>query len=143
MNYSLIWKTGIIVALSLLLLIPLTMLESTIEDRISYRNQARDAMPGSWANRQILIGPLLAMRYQTKSGFKRLNIESGGYEQQENVIDRTAWFSPSTLSVNAYARVSLRYRGIFPLPVYTASAKLSGTFDTLAVNEFARGIENF
>src|SRR4029077_1315682 len=60
---SFFFKAAAVGFLTLLLLIPLAMINSTISDRQSYRKQAVDSVAKSYAGPQSLLAPVIVVPY--------------------------------------------------------------------------------
>lgn len=106
-------------ALVLVLLIPLAMIEGQVQERGQRRDQATFDVASSWGHAQIVSGPLLRLpyvvRWQDKEGEAR---------------SRQGWLvlTPQRLEAQAQLDSQVRRRGIFEIPVYRSTLKLSGRF---------------
>lgn len=105
--------------LILILLVPVAMIRSVINDRQAIGWQARQEIMRSWGNPQTIGGPILVLPYElvrvTQYG------ERIGEEGQLQIL-------PEYLSVDAELVPELRYRGLHKVPVYTAKMVISGSF---------------
>lgn len=111
MEQSFFKKTGVIAFLILLLVIPLRMILSIIQER-SYRNDmAHREIAATWGDAQQLFGPVLTIPYYDGDG------NTG-----------TAYFLPDSLNIRADLIPEKRYRGIFEVIVYRADISLEGLF---------------
>lgn len=100
-------KFWIIFSCILVLLIPLSLFEQTVNDRESYKNEVVKEIAKSWAEAQTIGAP----EFLTENGKK----DTFGTLENYNV------------KVNLTAET--RKKGIFKIPVYTADVELKGTFD--------------
>jgi inner membrane protein len=119
-----IFSAGVII----LLIIPLTMIQSLITERQKYRDDAVKEISSSWASSQIVAGPVLTLvnekeqenpagrKYQSKSNYNLL---------PENLVYETELF-PET-----------RYRGIYEVTLYKAKIHVTGYFDFEKTKIFA------
>lgn len=108
--------------LSLLLLIPASLvwlLVSEREDRA--RDVARD-IAQTWGGSQRIVGPFITVPYEFEE--TRLVDE----EETTITVRREAVFLPDDLTVDAQATTEIRSRGIFDVTVYATDIALRGTF---------------
>lgn len=105
--------------LILLLQIPITMIDGTISERSSRRNEAIQEVTQTWGHRQEIRGPFLVVPYV-------LRVEEKGKEAREETHHRT--ILPVTLSAEAKLDTEVRRRGIFDVPLYVAHVALTGAF---------------
>ncbi len=123
-------KVLFIAFLVLLLLIPVSMIEGLIRERVSLQQVATQSIMSSWGKAQTIAGPILSVPYR-----EVVELKSG----QRKTRVRYAYFMPQYLSIQGRLEVELRYRGIYEIPVYTADLTISGRF---AVPDFSSlGIE--
>jgi inner membrane protein len=105
--------------LVLLLLIPMSMIESVIYERNHLYLSAKQDIMNSWGREQTIGGPVLTLPfrvvYTDDKGIKR-------------VRKSHAHFLPEHLSVRGQLDTQMRYRGIYQVPVYVADLKLNGRF---------------
>ena len=113
-------KVGIIAALILGLLIPVSMIQGVIWDRDATSNLSRTDIMQSWGGEQTIAGPILIVPYEVVS------VTQYG----ERVVDEgRAYVLPDKLELDASLAPDIRYRGLHKVPVYTADIRLSGTFN--------------
>ncbi len=108
--------------LILVLLIPLGMIESRVQERGARRNEAATGVAQSWGQAQTVAGPVLRVPYRV------LWLEK---ERDKNVErSRSGWLvlPPQRLAADVQIATEVRRRGIFEVPVYTAKLKLKGHF---------------
>lgn len=103
--------------LTLVLLIPLAMIQGVIDDRRNNNSEARHDIMRSWGQSQIIGGPILILPYElvtlTQYGERLVS------EGQFSVL-------PQRLDIDAVLRPELRYRGIHKIPVYSADVTIRG-----------------
>ncbi len=113
-------KIAIVGLLTLLLLIPVAMINETIHDRKRTASEAEANIMQSWGGRQLVSGPILVIPYEVnrvrRSG--ELVLETG----QLHML-------PSTLDVDATLQTEVRHRGLYEVPVYTANTTMTARFD--------------
>ncbi|MDR1888123.1 MAG: cell envelope integrity protein CreD [Zoogloeaceae bacterium] len=131
MNKPLLYKLLGIAFLSMLLMIPLIMVEEQIMTRSSYQEQVKGEISQSAAGEQTLVGPVLAIRYRIKIPPVRVRDEKTGKlltthpaKQQTHILKRPA----DQLNITGKASVERRYRGIYQARLYHMDMKLDGSF---------------
>lgn len=123
-------KMGIIVALILLLLVPLGMIRSVLDERVERRNAAVAEIGATWGAPQTLVGPLLVVPYKTQVKTwkdQMVNGRSTRIEIEEEKVGR-AYFLPEILRIDGEAHPKELYRGIYSAIVYTGRIALEGQF---------------
>ena len=115
--------------LALLLLIPASLVDSLIYERQQLRDQAVNEIASTWGGPQRLVGPVLQVPYtqtlQSRSSDQDL-VESG-----------SAYFLPDQLTLDGSTTSEQRYRGIYVAVLYTGQVRVSGRFDSLAIERLA------
>jgi inner membrane protein len=105
--------------LTLLLGVPLMWVDAIVGERASRRAGAVTEVSSTWAAPQTLAGPVLAVPYATSW------VDNSGHLQRS--IGR-AYFLPRDVQIDARVATELRHRGIFDIPVYRSTIKVTGTF---------------
>ena len=105
--------------LAVLLLVPLTWVQSIVSERAQRRGTATDEVSMTWGGAQTIGGPLLSVPYTVAW------VDNMGRQQRSA---GRAFFLPRTIQIDGQAATDLRYRGIFQVPVYHTTLKVSGTF---------------
>ncbi|EIJ34505.1 cell envelope integrity protein CreD [Thiothrix nivea] len=126
-------KLTIIAALILLLLIPQAFMLGLVGERASWREQAYQSIGQSWPGAQTLAGPVLAVPYQRTYNSKETVKDKGGKEREvlREVTDKDIlYLLPSQLNIRSKLQSSLRYRGIYEVPVYASGLQVTGEFNT-------------
>lgn len=103
-------KFYVILVSLLILLIPMAFLSGVIDDRESYKNEAVSNIGKSWAGEQILFAPKLFLYISKDKKNPKQALSLGNYE------------------INVKINTEIRKKGIFKIPVYTASVKSKGYF---------------
>ncbi len=107
--------------LMLLLLIPLSFVESLIKERESLRQQTVTEVSSKWANSQEIYGPILTIPVQ-----KRVQPEDG-----TNLFKDEIHILPSQLNIQGIVTPRKLKRGIYEVVVYDAEVSFSGNFDSI------------
>jgi inner membrane protein len=130
-------KALVIGSLVILLLIPISQLESLVGERVGMRQAAAQRVAESWGGPQTTGGVLLVIPVETT----RTVIEQSGAgrETQRTEVERNVLYVlPDTLRVAASADPDTRRVGLYETPVYTARVRISGEFSS---SDFARQLE--
>jgi len=117
---SLTLRLILIILLTFLLLIPLAMIQSLINERQSYRNEALRDIYSSWAREQTIAGPVLTIETEILK-------ENKPGEKSIGSINKH--YLPSILEINCELIPEVRYRGIYELVLYRAKIKMKGFFE--------------
>ena len=114
-------KAFTILILSLLLLIPQSMIKSLIREREMLRQDAVAEVSEMWSDPQKVTGPLLTVPFYSE------------YTKDEKVRLRREFvhFLPEDLLITGQVETSELERGIFEVPVYETQLKISGAFGPL------------
>ncbi|MFA5668971.1 MAG: cell envelope integrity protein CreD [Balneolaceae bacterium] len=129
-------KVGLIAFISLLLLIPTSMINSLVYERESTKEQAIWEVSQKWGEAQTLTGPFISVPY-TITEKRYSSIDSA------NVwTERTEYLNllPEQLSISGSIFPEKRYRGIYEIIVYNSDITLTGNFAHLDPRTF--NIEN-
>jgi inner membrane protein len=129
------WATSFKIAgvalLILLLLIPLQMVRSVLQERLGRRNEAVENITTTWGREQKIIGPVLIVpyRYPMRS-WKEQPGPGGKMERVESMemVRANAYFLPAHLAISGKVTPARLRRGIYEAVVYTGRFRLSGQF---------------
>lgn len=127
---STMFKLGTIGFLVLLLLIPLSLFESRLTERLCTRNQAISDITQTWGNDQFILGPFLQVPYEKTIVTRKDAYVDGKLVKSDvpTVVKRMAWFLPADYSVASTLVPSERYRGIYKAVLYSGDFKVEGSF---------------
>ena len=128
-------KLAIIAVLIVVLTMPLFLITSKIYERDSYRNLAREDIARSWTGEQKVLGPILVVPYTRVVAKREFDDKLKQYVQRQIRIDEELFVLPEMLDAGFRLSTEVRYRGIYEVPVYSGTAKLSGSFSTAQVTE--------
>ena len=139
---SLAGKYALVGVITVLLLIPIAMIEDKIDERDGFQQQVKEEISKGWAGEQTVVGPYLIVPYLLE-----WDSESWDKSARKNVVHHnreahTEAFAVETLQLEGSVQSELRYRGIYSVPVFAAELKFSGTID---LRELARirGMQHF
>lgn len=108
------------------LMIPWGLLIYVVTDRSGYRDEALRNVSHAWSGPQTVVGPVLAIPY-------RLPNEDEGESFIEG--EPHVFVLPEDLNAELNSTYEIRSRGIFDVPVFTATLNASGAFPDLDVQE--------
>lgn len=126
-------KVSAIAFLTLVLLIPMSMIQSLVMERQSRQMEATTEISSKWGFEQKFTGPILTVpfiTYELDKDSKRVNINK-----------HLAYFLPESLKITGKMDPDVRYRGIFQVAVYSANLKVEGTFKSPVVEISDRNSE--
>lgn len=132
-------KLGVIFALIIGLMLPQTFIEDLVSERQSWRHRAYQSIQQSWPSAQTITGPVLSIPYHLTYNIEEKIIGADKKETlviKESTVNDVLYIIPKQLSINSKLESSLRYRGIYGVPVYTGSVQLTGEFDTQPLLDF-------
>lgn len=119
-------KAIVVGILTLLLLIPLAMIQSLIRERQNTKQSAVADITSKWGGEQTITGPCLVIPYT----------ETIIEDKKEMQVERNLLLLPETLNVTGTTSVEKRKRGIYDASVYSSDVALSGEFDMDAIKNF-------
>ncbi|MEM7572989.1 MAG: cell envelope integrity protein CreD [Bacteroidota bacterium] len=131
------WRTSItakLVAIGVLiifLLIPATLLDGLIFERLRLRDQAQTEVAAKWGLQQTIGGPVISVPYT----------ETVTDDEGNTTISRRGYahFLPELLEIDGQVQPEERYRGIYVVVLYNSQIQIEGQFNTL--NENALGLQ--
>ena len=125
-----ILKMGAIIVLGLLLLIPLVMVYSVLDERLARRNAAVQEITSTWGQPQVIVGPVLIVPYAKIQKAWREQTVGGKVERVEvnEQVRARAFFLPAALKAEGQLTPSRLHRGIYEAAVYDGTITISGSF---------------
>ena len=115
----------LICLMTLLLQIPISMIDGTIRERQSRNNEAAEEVATKWGREQTIIGPIVTVPYEVEV------IQYGNglpVEGKKAARVEYAHFLAKDLHIEAISENLFRHRGIFDIPVYRVDLQLKGRF---------------
>lgn len=132
-------KVVTIFLLMLGLLLPQSFMLDLVSERTMWRQQAYNTVERSWPGAQTLAAPILALPYQLTYERKEKIIDSDHGERdiiKEVTVHDVLYIIPKQLTVRSRLDNSLRYRGIYAVPVYNGHIDVAGEFSNEALLAF-------
>jgi inner membrane protein len=148
MKNSFYGKLLVIFLLIIGLLVPRSFLTDLIYERTSWRQQAYDSIRQSWPGEQTLAGPVLVAPYQVTYRSTETLQTDGKKSAKAKVISKEATYDdavyiiPKQLNIDSRLESSIRYRGIYGVPVYASKVAVQGEFNFQALQEVAETHKN-
>lgn len=122
-------KVLVTLLLSLLLIVPLTFISGLVNERQAREREVNREIARSFSASQTVAGPILVLPYierwnETVQSETR-NVPVVVARQRNSVVIHT----PRELTASGPVSTSLKYRGIFKVPVYVWNGHLEGRFE--------------
>lgn len=115
------FKIIIIMVLGLLLLIPMTFINSVVKDRIRYQNEAISSIIEPVGDSANIQGVVIAIPYLEK--FIDSDTKEIGYTR------KYIFYMPNEYNVTGDVEVTSLSRGIFKAPIFNSKLNITGRFD--------------
>ncbi len=132
---SMTLRVALIAVIALLLLIPLSMVESLIHEREWRKESAQQEVSATWGGPQLVTGPMISVPYEAQ-----VRVESAdGTRAEMRTVIHYAHFLPESLDIAMDIVPEKRKRGIYEVVVYRADLHLKGHFKPLAANDLGLG----
>ncbi len=126
-------KTIIIFIMAFALWLPTYLILDLVKERAARQKEAITDISSKWANKQIVMGPILVIPY----------MEMEEYEKGKQALrKRNAYFMPDKLDIQSTVFPEKRHRGIYEVAVYRSEISLSGKFDSLKWQQLNVATEN-
>jgi inner membrane protein len=122
------FKVLLLMALVLMLLIPLSMIRSLVNERRRTAASAESDIMEAWGKELIAAGPIVIIP-GISTGEVRTKTEKDGEKIELVKTPFTLAISPQKLDINASFKTETRKRGIFSVPLFSGTLRLSGVFD--------------
>ena len=129
MDKKLLYKMLAIGLMSILLLIPLSLIEDQIRARSSRQEEVKQNIANSAAGMQTLSGPVIALRYhQAVEPEVSKDPETGRLTRSPRYVVKTRYLPPESLSIDGEAKVESRNRGIYQARLFHLNLAAQGRF---------------
>lgn len=127
MKRPLLFKFLTIGLLMLLLLIPIGMIGSSIDERQAYSESVVRDIARSSSYNQTLVGPILVVPYTKTERYWTSNAQLQRVLEERQVYGELH-FLPDLLRLNGTLTTELRQRGIYNARLYHANTRVEGEF---------------
>jgi len=139
-KYPLLSKTLVIGFLMLLLSIPLMMVRDVIQERSMNRRAATQEVARAHSGSQTLTGPVLHVPYtETYTRTLVVDVEKNTKREETVKETRVATVFPTTMDTRSSLATETRWRGIFPVTVYSSRHDSTGRFVWAGVEPREKG----
>ncbi len=127
-KYPLLSKVLVIGLLMLLLSVPLVMVRDVIQERSSNREVAAHEVARAHAGEQLISGPVLYVPY-TETFTRTVAVGDAGHTRDERVTQSHAVIRfPASMETRSRLSTETRWRGVFPITVFTSTNESTGRF---------------
>lgn len=142
----------IVAALVVLMVIPMMMVGIVIDGRSGYSREAIHSVGEEWGGPQVISGPRLIVPVSgpaTHIETRDVTDPATGATVQEvvevisEVTKKPLYIYPTRFDATLDTQAQERKRGLFQVPVYTASADISFAFDVTGLPELVKEGETF
>ena len=116
-----------ITAISLILMLPISMINSKIEERQAFKKSALNNISESSSEAQTITGPIVVVPYVKKSRKTYFN-KDGDQQTSHAYTDGQLYFSPDDLSIESTLWTEERHRGIYSARLYHSDTIISAKF---------------
>lgn len=138
-------KFLVITVLSLLCLIPLSMVEGVIYERDQLHREVGHKIASQYAGYQRLTAPVLVANYTVEEVSSRVVIDELTKEQKKEEFKTEkrehVFFVPKSTRVKGVLRPNELQRGIFSIPVYTSKIQINGTFSEIKLPQIGQVVD--
>ncbi|MES2129446.1 MAG: cell envelope integrity protein CreD [Pseudomonadota bacterium] len=143
MQKALLFKVLAILGLVFALCIPLSLIQSTISERMAFRTEAINSIASDSVREQTLVGPILVVHYAEDYDELVANDKDPAKKELVHRTERHSHFVfPNDLQVGGQIDTDRRYRGIHQVLVYTGQYNFTGDFDLPARADLPRTMAN-
>jgi inner membrane protein len=129
MTRSLLFKALIVGAIALILMLPITMIQSLVAERQSRAAEALAGIAEGWGKRQSVAGPYLVVPYERRwTVVQKTMVDGKESETRTEQVQTSALRLPaSTLDWQVDADIGEKARGIYKARLYSARLAATGT----------------
>jgi inner membrane protein len=124
---SVLIKLGLIGFLTILLLIPSSLIQDLIAERQNRQKEVIREVSDKWSGSQLVQGPVLVLPYKTTIIPEAANTNKSSARE----IITNIYILPESLNVSSKVNPEVLHRGIFDAVVYNSKIKVRGKFSAL------------
>ncbi len=126
MQKNLSIKIAIISFICLFLLVPLNMISGKISERAQFLTQAKMSVSQSWTGKQTIMSALIVIPYEIDQPISLIDKITQKKTLHINKITKHKFIIADQINITASINNDLRHKGIYKIPVYTATLDVSG-----------------
>ncbi len=124
---SVLIKLGLIGFLTILLLIPSSLIQDLIAERQNRQDEVIREISDKWSGSQLVQGPVLVLPYKTTI----ITEDPNTNKKLTREILTNIYILPETLNISSKANPEMLHRGIFDAVVYNSKIQVNGKFSAL------------
>jgi len=124
---SVLVKLGFIGFITLVLLIPSSLIQDLIKERQNRQIEVTNEISDKWSGKQLVEGPVLVIPYQTMKSERDAATGKTTYTPLLTNI----YILPEVLNIMSHVDPEILHRGIFDAVVYNTRIRVSGKFSAL------------
>jgi len=124
---SVLIKLGLIGFLTIILLIPSSLIQDLIAERQNRQEEVISEISDKWSGSQLVQGPVLVLPYKTTI----LAEDPNTNKKDSQEIMTNIYILPETLNISSKANPEVLHRGIFDAVVYNSKIRVDGKFSAL------------
>jgi len=121
------FKIAMLVILILLLLIPITMIRSLVNERSYRANSAEASIMEAWGSQFVLYGPVIRIPVIEREEIIT-RTERDGDRVDIVLHNRALWLTPKDVSIQANFSAERKRRGIFSVALFSGDVSIRGEF---------------
>jgi inner membrane protein len=121
------FKIAMLVILILLLLIPINMIRSLVNERSHRAVGAERSIMEAWGSEFVLYGPVIRIPISEREEY-RTKTEKEGEKIEVIVRNKTLWITPKEVDIQADFSAEKKRRGIFSVALFSGDVSLTGSF---------------
>ena len=114
--------------LTLVLIIPLSFIESLITERSYRKVEVINEINEKWGNSVVLSGPILKIPYKAYTEIIRFDQKTGESTKEQETHIKLLYLLPEKLSIDSEVEAQQKNRSIYSTTVFNSSMKCNGTF---------------
>ncbi|SFD17499.1 cell envelope integrity protein CreD [Algibacter pectinivorans] len=126
--------------LVIILLVPLSYINSLINERAFRQNDVVNEINKKWGNDVLVYGPILKLPYKTYSETKTFNEKTKTYFKETQTHIKYAYIFPEHLNATVNVNSKTLKRGNFESAVFTTTMDFTGNY--IPVDLTAKGIKH-
>lgn len=124
---SVVLKFGVIFFLTIILLIPMNLINELISERKYREQRVSNEIADKWGKEQVIVSPIIAVPYDEVK--EVIQESSDGVKQVvKTVVTRWAQLLPEEMKTQAEVSPEPLNRGIYQAVVYNSKVKVTGNF---------------
>jgi inner membrane protein len=121
------FKIAMLVILILLLLIPINMIRSLVNERSHRAGDAEWSIMEAWGSEFTLYGPIIRIPIVEREEY-RTKTEKEGEKIEVIVRNKALWITPKEVNIQADFSAEKKRRGIFSVALFSGDVSLTGSF---------------